>query len=92
MMSAEVMMAEHTLAGLLQGFDGVNVRHDLVVSGLVLNFVPDRNLALAEMKRVVRLGGTVAYYVWDYAGGGLEFLHAFWTAASEIDKRRPISA
>jgi SAM-dependent methyltransferase len=60
---------------------------DVVVSGLVLNFVPDRNLALAEMKRVVRPGGTVAFYVWDYPGGGLEFLRAFWTAASELDPK-----
>lgn len=60
---------------------------DVVVSGLVLNFVPDRNLALAEMKRVARPVGTVAFYVWDYPGGGLEFLHAFWTAASELDPK-----
>lgn len=36
---------------------------DLVVSALVLNFVPDREKALAEMKRVTRPGGTVAFYV-----------------------------
>ena len=37
MMSAEVMTAEHTLAGLLRGFDDVNVRQDLVVSGIALD-------------------------------------------------------
>jgi len=37
MMSAEAMTAEHTLAGLLQGFAGVNVRHDQVVSGIALD-------------------------------------------------------
>ena len=41
---------------------------DVVVSGLVLNFVPDRPAALAEMRRAARPGGTVAAYVWDYAG------------------------
>src|SRR5690349_18670376 len=51
---------------------------DAVVAGLVLNFDPDRPKALAEMRRVARPGGTVAYYAWDYPGGGLEFLHAFW--------------
>ncbi|HEU4994274.1 MAG TPA: class I SAM-dependent methyltransferase, partial [Gemmatimonadaceae bacterium] len=38
---------------------------DVVVSGLVLNFVPQPELALAEMARIVRPAGTVAIYVWD---------------------------
>jgi SAM-dependent methyltransferase len=58
---------------------------DIVVSGLVLNFVPDRAKALAEMKRVTRPGGRVGFYVWDYPGGGMEFLRAFWDAATELD-------
>ncbi len=58
---------------------------DVVVSGLVLNFVPDRQKALAEMKRVVRPGGTIGFYVWDYAGGGVEFMSAFWRAAAALD-------
>jgi SAM-dependent methyltransferase len=37
---------------------------DIVVSALVLNFIPDRAKALAEMRRVLRPGGTVAAYVW----------------------------
>ena len=41
--------------------------YDTVVSGLVLNFVPQPSLALSAMIRAVRLGGTVAAYVWDYA-------------------------
>lgn len=60
---------------------------DVAVSGLVLNFVPDRLKALEEMKRVVRSGGTVGFYVWDYPGGGLEFVRAFWTAATALDPR-----
>jgi SAM-dependent methyltransferase len=60
---------------------------DVVVSALVLNFIPDRQKALAEMKRVARSGGTVGFYVWDYAGGGLQFVHAFWTAATALDPR-----
>jgi ubiquinone/menaquinone biosynthesis C-methylase UbiE len=40
---------------------------DLVVSALVINFIPDRSKALAEMRRVGRTGGTVAGYVWDFA-------------------------
>lgn len=39
---------------------------DVVVSALVINFIPDRPKALAEMCRVGRAGGTVAGYVWDF--------------------------
>jgi SAM-dependent methyltransferase len=60
---------------------------DIAVSGLVLNFVPDRASALAEMKRVTRPGGTIAFYVWDYPGGGVEFMRAFWNAAVALDPR-----
>lgn len=58
---------------------------DVVVSGLMLNFVPDRTRALAEMNRVARPGGTIAFYVWDYPGGGVEFMRAFWEAAAALD-------
>jgi ubiquinone/menaquinone biosynthesis C-methylase UbiE len=40
---------------------------DIVASALVLNFVPERRRALAEMRRVARSGGAVAAYVWDFA-------------------------
>ncbi len=62
---------------------------DVIVSGLVLNFVPDRPKALAEMKRVARAGAPAAFYIWDYPGGGLEFVHAFWLAAAALD---PVAA
>ena len=58
---------------------------DIAVSALVLNFVPDRQKALAEMKRVLRPGRTVTFYVWDYPGGGVEFMRAFWNAATALD-------
>lgn len=57
----------------------------VVVSALALNFVPDKVKALKEMMRVVRRGGTVAFYVWDYPGGGVEFMRAFWRAAAALD-------
>jgi SAM-dependent methyltransferase len=41
---------------------------DVVASALVINFLPDRALALAEMFRVARPHGLVAAYVWDFAG------------------------
>jgi SAM-dependent methyltransferase len=37
---------------------------DIVASALVINFIPDRAKALAEMHRVLRPGGTVSAYVW----------------------------
>ena len=40
---------------------------DIVVSALVINFIPDREKALAEMRRVTRPGGVIAGYVWDFA-------------------------
>lgn len=58
---------------------------DYVVSGLMLNFVPDRLRALEEMKRVARPGGRVCFYLWDYPGGGVGFMRAFWTAATALD-------
>jgi len=55
-----------------------------VVSGLVLNFVPDQRGALAEMARVTGNGGTIGAYVWDYAGK-MELMRFFWDAAVELD-------
>jgi SAM-dependent methyltransferase len=39
---------------------------DIVVSALVINFIPDRLRALTEMRRVTRPDGMVAGYVWDF--------------------------
>lgn len=41
---------------------------DVVASALVINFVPQPHLALAEMRRVARGGGVIGAYVWDFAG------------------------
>ena len=57
---------------------------DVAASALVLNFVPEPNAAVAEMRRVVRKGGRVAACVWDYAGG-MRMLRVFWDAAVELD-------
>jgi SAM-dependent methyltransferase len=56
------------------------------VSGLVLNFVADPRQAAAQMKRVVRAGGQVAAYVWDYAGH-MQIMRYFFDAATELDGR-----
>ncbi len=58
--------------------------YDAVVSGLVLNFVQQPGLAVAEMTRAVRPGGMVAAYVWDYAGE-MQLMRHFWDAAVALD-------
>lgn len=58
--------------------------YDAAVSGLVLNFLPEPREMIAEMARVVRPGGTVAAYVWDYAGE-MQLMRRFWDAASALD-------
>jgi SAM-dependent methyltransferase len=57
---------------------------DVVVSGLVLNFVPDQPAAMREMARVATPGATIAAYVWDYAGK-MELMRRFWDAVVELD-------
>lgn len=63
-----------------------NSSFDVVVSGLALNFFPNLNGALNEMKRVSRQNGIMAAYVWDYADR-MDFLRYFWDAAYEIDPK-----
>lgn len=58
---------------------------DAVVSGLVLNFVPDTGAALAEMRRVCRPAGLIGAYVWDYEDQ-MELIRIFWDAAVSIDE------
>jgi ubiquinone/menaquinone biosynthesis C-methylase UbiE len=43
---------------------------DTAVMALVLFFVPQAAVGVAEMSRAVRPGGVVAAYHWDVAGGG----------------------
>jgi SAM-dependent methyltransferase len=55
-----------------------------VVSGLVLNFLPDQPAAVAEWCRAAAPGGVVAAYVWDYAEG-MQLIRRFWDAAVRLD-------
>jgi trans-aconitate methyltransferase len=57
---------------------------DAVVSGLVLNFVPEPEKALRRMLERVQPQGFVAAYVWDYADG-MGFLRHFWDEAVVVD-------
>ena len=57
---------------------------DVVVGGLVLNFVPDPARALGSMRDAAVAGGLVGAYVWDY-GGGMAMLRHLFDAALEVD-------
>ena len=61
---------------------------DVALSGLVLNFVPDQPRALLSWRRVVRPGGIVAVYLWDYAGE-MQFMRHFWDVATALDPAAP---
>src|SRR5688572_28494301 len=57
---------------------------DQTMSMLVMNFIPDHDKAIAEMRRVTRPGGVVSCCVWDYADG-MESLRIFWDEAVALD-------
>jgi SAM-dependent methyltransferase len=72
------------LAGDAQSLALETGAYDAAVSGLVLNFVPQPERAVAEMARVVRSGGIVAAYVWDYAGE-MQLMRHFWDAVVALN-------
>jgi len=51
---------------------------------LVLNFIPDVEAAVREMRRVTRCGGVLAAAVWDFRGG-LVYQRLFWDTAVGLD-------
>lgn len=55
-----------------------------VSSLLALNFFPDPEAAIHEMRSVASPQGTVSACVWDY-GDGMQFLRHFWDAAAAVD-------
>lgn len=84
---AQRNVADNRATFVVAGADALPARQggfDAIVSGLVLNFVPDAVLAVQAMRERICSGGTVAAYVWDYASG-LEFLRHFWDEATASD-------
>ena len=57
---------------------------DNTLALLVMNFIPDHNKAVAEMRRVTRAQGTVSACVWDY-DSGMQMLRFFWDEAIALD-------
>lgn len=56
---------------------------DLALAQLVVHFMADAVVGLAEMARVTRSGGHVAASVWDHAGGGGP-VSVFWEAVRDL--------
>jgi SAM-dependent methyltransferase len=55
-----------------------------VTSLLALNFFPEPENAIAEMRRITAVHGVVSACVWDYAGR-MEFLRCFWDSVAAVD-------
>jgi SAM-dependent methyltransferase len=55
-----------------------------VSSLLALNFFPDPEAAVQEMRSMAAPQGTVSACLWDYSGG-MEFLRHCWDAAAAVD-------
>jgi SAM-dependent methyltransferase len=57
---------------------------DQTMALLVMNFIPDHNKAIGEMRRVTRPQGVVSACVWDY-DAGMQMLRFFWDEAVALD-------
>jgi hypothetical protein len=55
-----------------------------VTSLFALNFFPDPQAAVLEMRSIAAPWGKVSACVWDYRDG-IEFLRQFWDAAAAVD-------
>ncbi len=72
-----VIAGAENLPGREGGFDAV-------VSGLVLNFLPDPARFALSVRERLRSGGCFGAYIWSYHDG-MEFLKAFWDEATALD-------
>jgi SAM-dependent methyltransferase len=64
-------------------------RFDAATMALVIFFVPDPKQGVAEMKRVVARGGTIAAYAWDMRGGGFPF-EPIWDEVGKAGRTPPL--
>jgi len=58
--------------------------YSCVASMLALNFFPNAEAAVHEMRSVASRQGAISACVWDYSEG-MRFLRHFWDAAAELD-------
>jgi SAM-dependent methyltransferase len=68
--------------GQALNFKDASFDHTLAL--LVMNFIPDHDKAIAEMRRVTRAQGVVSACVWDY-DAGMQMLRFFWDEAVALD-------
>lgn len=76
------------LLGTAESLRDLPLQLDAIVSGLVLNFVPDPRATLDYLARTADEGATVGVYVWDYSE--MEMLGLFWDVASTFPASAPI--
>lgn len=74
----------HFEVGDAQAMRFKDASFDNTMALLVMNFVPDHNKAIGEMRRVTRPQGVVSACVWDY-NAGMEMLRFFWDEAVALD-------
>jgi len=74
----------HFEVGDAQAMRFKDASFDNTMALLVMNFVPDHNKAISEMRRVTRPQGVVSACVWDY-NAGMQMLRFFWDEAVAVD-------
>lgn len=82
-------LSDARVSFVIAGIDALPERasgFDTIVSGLVLNFLPDPAKAMASLCARLASDGVLAAYVWDYSDG-MEFLRSFWEEAAALDPR-----
>ena len=71
-------------AGDAQALRYKDASFDKTMAQLVMNFIPDHDKAIREMRRVTRPQGVVSACVWDY-DAGMEMLRFFWDEVVALD-------
>jgi SAM-dependent methyltransferase len=74
----------HFEVGDAQALKFKDASFDNTLALFVMNFIPDHNKAVAEMRRVTRAQGIVSACVWDY-DSGMQMLRFFWDEAIALD-------
>ena len=74
----------HFEVGDAQALQYRDASFDKTMAQLVMNFIPDHEKAIREMRRVTRPGGVVSACVWDY-DAGMEMLRFFWDEVVALD-------
>jgi ubiquinone/menaquinone biosynthesis C-methylase UbiE len=89
--TADRVPAAEVQVGAAESLPWLADTFDAALAQLVVNFMSDAEAGVAEMRRVVRRGGTVASCTWDYSGG-MTMLRTFWDAALSLDPETPDEA